>query len=112
MSVNKVILLGYVGNDPEIRNPEKDMTVATFSLATNERQGQSQTEVTEWHSIVMFGKSAEFAEKYIRKGTRLYLEGRLRTREYEDRFKIRRRKTEIIVDNFELLGRKQDSNLS
>lgn len=108
MSVNKVILLGYVGADPEIRFPEKDRPVAYMSLATNERYGTSNQEITEWHSLVMWGPTASFAEKYIRKGTRLYVEGRLRTREYDDRMKIHRRKTEIIVDKIEMLGRKAE----
>ena len=104
MSVNKVILLGHVGNDPEIRYPEKDKPVAYFSLATNERIGQ--TELTEWHNILMFGQQAVMAERYIRKGTQLYIEGKLRTREYEDRMKIVRKRTEIIVDRFEILGKR------
>lgn len=106
MSVNKVILLGHVGSDPEIRYPEKDKPVAFFSLATNERAGQ--TELTEWHHIVMFGNNASMAERYIRKGTQLYVEGKLRTREYEDRMKVVRRRTEIIADRFEILGRKAE----
>ncbi len=105
MSVNKVILIGNVGRDPEIRYPEKDSPIAYISLATNEMHGQTRTEVTEWHNLVMLGQHAEFAEKYIRKGTRLYVEGKLRTREYEDRMKILRRRTEIIVINLEILGR-------
>ena len=108
MSVNKVILLGYVGSDPDVRYPEKDRAVAFVSLATNERYANSTAEITEWHSLVMGGRNAELAEKYIRKGSRIYVEGRLRTREYDDRMKIRRRKTEIIVDKVELLGRKSE----
>lgn len=108
MSVNKVILLGYVGSDPEIRYPEKDRAVAFVSLATNDYYSASGTEVTEWHRLVMGGKNAEIAEKYIRKGTRLYVEGKIKSREYEDKLKIRRRVTEIIVERIELLGRKQD----
>lgn len=108
MSVNKVILLGYVGNDPEIRYPEKDRPVAFLSLATNERFANSGTEITEWHSLVMGGENARLAENYIRKGTRLYVEGKLKTREYEDRMKIRRRKTEILVERVEILGRKSE----
>lgn len=108
MSVNKVILLGYVGSDPEIRYPEKDRPIAFVSLATNDRYTNSATELTEWHSLVMGGKNAEIAERYIRKGSRIYVEGKLRTREYEDRMKITRRKTEIIVERIELLGRKQE----
>lgn len=105
MSVNKVFLLGYVGQDPEIRYPEKDYPVAYFSLATNERAPGGQQEITEWHYIVLTGSNAAIAEKYIRKGTRIFIEGRLRSREYEDKLKIRRRRTEIYGDRIELLGR-------
>lgn len=105
MSVNKVILLGRAGSDPEIRFPEKDMPMAYFSLATNERRGSSQAEVTEWHRIIMLGQHATYAERYIRKGTQIYLEGSLRTREYTDKFQITRRVTEVYVEKFELLGR-------
>lgn len=106
MSVNKVILLGYVGNDPEMAYPDKDHAIARISLATNEKTATGG-ESTEWHRLVLFGRNAEIAERYIRKGTRLYAEGRLKYREYDDKFKIRRRVAEIIVDNFELLGRKE-----
>lgn len=105
MSVNRVILLGYVGSDPDIRYPEPGRAIAFMSLATNEVQPNSDTELTEWHRLVMGGKNAELAERYIRKGTRLYVEGKLRTREYEDKLKIKRRITEVIVENVELLGR-------
>lgn len=110
MSVNKVILLGYVGSEPEMRYPEKGRVVAFVSLATNDRYGNSQTEVTEWHRLVMGGDNARLAERYIHKGTRLYVEGRLRSREFEDKFKIRRKITEIVVDKLELLGRKERSD--
>lgn len=106
MSVNKVILLGYVGNDPEMRYPEKDQAMAFVSLATNEMRGTSRTELTEWHSLVFSGQNAQFAERYVRKGSQLYVEGYLRTREYEDRMKITRRRTEIIVERFEIVGRR------
>ena len=106
MSVNKVILVGYVGGDPDMRYPEKDRAIAFLSLATNDRYGEGP-EITEWHRLVMGGQNAQMAERYIRKGTRLYIEGRLKSREYEDKFKVRRRVTEIIVDNFEILGRTQ-----
>lgn len=106
MSVNKVILLGYVGADPEMHYPESGSTIARFSLATTEQFGENKTEVTEWHKIVMFGENAKFAERYIRKGTHLYIEGKLKYREYVDRLKINRRVAEIIVNNFEILGRK------
>ncbi len=106
MSVNKVILLGHVGNDPEMRYPDKDRAIAYLSLATNEIRGSSRVEVTEWHSLVFGGQNATIVERYVRKGTQLYVEGYLRTREYEDRLKITRRKTEIIVERFEIVGRK------
>jgi single-strand DNA-binding protein len=103
MSVNKVILLGNVGGDPEVRYPDKGMAVARFSLATNERNGD--VERTEWHNIVMVGRHGELAERYIRKGSRIYLEGKLRSRQWEDKFQIKRTVTEIYVDYFELIGR-------
>lgn len=107
MSVNKVILIGHVGNDPDVRYIEKDKPVAYLSLATNEVRGASKVETTEWHSLVFGNQNAVIVERYVRKGTQLYVEGYLRTREYEDRMKISRRKTEIIVEKFEILGRKQ-----
>ncbi len=107
MSVNKVILLGNVGGDPEIRYPAPDNPVAFFSLATSETRGGIK--VTEWHNIVMTGRSAALAERFIRKGTKLYLEGSLRTREYTDRLHITRKRTEVFATTFELLGRPQDT---
>jgi len=109
MSVNKVILLGNVGRDPDVRYPSQGQIVATFPLATSDRafttsSGNQVPERTEWHNIVMWGRNAEVAEKYIRKGTRLYIEGRLRTRNWEDKNKIKRYVTEIYVDSFEMLG--------
>ena len=110
MSVNKVILLGNVGRDPDIRYVAQGRPVATFSLATTERgytnsNGVQVPERTEWHNIVMWGRNAEVAEKYIRKGTQLFIEGQLRTRMWEDRNAIKHYVTEIHVDNFEFLGR-------
>ena len=109
MSVNKVILLGNVGRDPDVRYPSQGQTVASFPLATSDRayttsSGTQVPERTEWHNIVMWGRNAEVAEKYIHKGTRLYIEGRLRTRNWEDKNKIKRYITEIYVDSFEMLG--------
>lgn len=109
MSVNKVILLGNVGQDPRIRYVET-VPLAEFSLATTERayhnaEGIEIPERTEWHSIVMRGRNAETAEKYVRKGAKLYIEGRLRTRVWEDRNAIKRNVTEILVDYFEILAR-------
>lgn len=111
MSVNKVILVGNVGRDPEIRYVET-RPVASFSLATTERayttaSGAQIPERTEWHNIVMWDKSAEVAEKYIRKGAKLYIEGKLRTRTWEDRNTIKRTITEIYVETFDILSRLQ-----
>lgn len=103
MGVNKAILLGNVGADPRIDYPEKGSVFATFTLATNEHTASGER--TEWHRLVMSGRNAELAEKYIRKGTRLYVEGKIRTRQYTDKTGINRYVTEIYVDNFELLGR-------
>ena len=105
--MNKAILLGYVGKDPEIRYIET-RPVASFSLATTERarrtaNGTEIPERTEWHNIVMFDKNAETAEKFIRKGTRLMVEGKIRTRVWEDRNTLKHNITEIYVDSFEIL---------
>ena len=113
MSVNKVILVGNVGRDPEIRYVES-RPVASFSLATTDRayttaSGVQVPERTEWHNIIMWDKAAEIAEKYIRKGAKLYIEGKLRTRVWEDRNTIKRSVTEIIVDQFDILSRPQQS---
>ena len=114
MSVNKVILLGRVGRDPDVRYVAQNQPVASFTLATTERgytnaNGVQVPERTEWHNIVMWGKNAEVAERYIRKGTQIYLEGRLRTRAWEDRNQVKRYTTEIYVDTFELLARPVNS---
>lgn len=109
MSVNKAILIGNAGKDPEIRYSPDGKPVARFSLATTERgytnsAGVSIPEKTEWHNIVMWGKNAEFAEKYIRKGSRLYIEGPIRTRVWEDRNAMKRSVTEIYAETLEILG--------
>ena len=111
MSVNKVILIGNVGKYPDVRYIENNVCVAHFTLATTERGYTTQSGVqipdkTEWHNIVAWRGLAEVAEKYVRKGTQLYIEGKIRTRSWEDQNKIRRYTTEIYVDNMELLGRR------
>lgn len=107
MSVNKVILLGNVGNDPEMNFPDSNTAIAKFSLATSELRGAEGREVTDWHKIVMMGEKAHFAERYIRKGTKLFIEGRIKYRDWEDKYHIRHKITEIIADNFEIIGRNQ-----
>jgi len=110
--VNKVILLGRLGRDPEIRNLENGATVANFSIATSEifydRNKQKQ-ERTEWHRIVMWRRNAEVAEKYLKKGDLIYLEGKLRSRSYEDKDNNKRYITEIEVDHFQMLSPRSEN---
>ncbi len=107
MSVNKVILVGNVGRDPEIRHLDKDVTVANFPLATSEnytaKNGEKVT-TTEWHNIVIWRGLAKVVEQYVKKGDRLYLEGRIRTRSWDDKDGNKRYTTEIYADNMEMLG--------
>jgi single-strand DNA-binding protein len=107
-SVNKVILIGNLGRDPEIRYTPSGAAVATFSIATNEvrnnKEGQRE-ERTEWHRIVAFGKLAEICGQYLSKGKQVYLEGKLKTRNWEDRDGKKRTTTEIIASNIIMLGR-------
>ena len=114
MSLNKVMLIGNVGKDPEVRYLESqgNAKVASFTLATTERYRDRNGELrenTEWHNIVAWRNSADVAEKYIRKGTQLYIEGRLRTRSWEDQQGQKHYTTEIVVDNLQLLGKKADN---
>ncbi|WP_455497399.1 single-stranded DNA-binding protein [Coprobacter sp.] len=113
MSVNKVILIGNVGKDPDIRYLDNNVCVANFPLATTDRAyttraGIQIPEKTEWHNIVLWRGLAEIAEKYVRKGSQLYIEGKIRTRSWVDQNNITRYTTEIYADNMELLGRKGD----
>lgn len=109
MSVNKVILLGNVGRDPEVRYLDAGVAVATFPLATSEKgytlqNGTQVPERTEWHNIVLWRGLAEVAEKYIHKGDKLYIEGKIRTRSYDDQAGVKRYVTEIFADNMEMLS--------
>lgn len=110
-SVNKVILVGNLGRDPEVRRLESGTAVATFSLATNEtytdKSGERRT-ITEWHNVVLWRGLAEIAEKYLRKGSLIYLEGKLRTRSWEDQDKNTRYTTEVVADNMTMLGGRND----
>lgn len=114
MAVNKVILLGNVGKDPQIRDGN-GQKFATFSLATTDksytkRDGTVMPERTEWHSIVANGNIVQVIERYVNAGTKLYIEGKLRTRKYTARDNTERQVTEVYVDSMELLGSKQESN--
>ena len=117
MSVNKVILVGNVGRDPEVRYLDgngqngQGTKVATFTLATSERyrdRNNNLQENTEWHNIVAWRQNADVAEKFVHKGTQLYIEGRLRTRSYTDAQGVKKYTTEIQVDTLQLLGRRED----
>lgn len=114
MSVNKVILLGNVGRDPEVRYLDTGIAVATLSLATTDRaytlaNGTQVPEKTEWHNLVLWRGLAETAEKYVHKGDKLYVEGKIRTRSYDDQSGAKRYVTEIFVDNMEMLTPKGTS---
>lgn len=113
MSINKVILVGNVGRDPEVRHLDKDVTVANFPLATSEsytaKNGEKVT-TTEWHNIVIWRGLAKVVEQYVKKGDRLYLEGRIRTRSWDDKDGNKRYTTEIYADNMEMLGGNRAQN--
>ncbi len=112
MSFNKVIILGNAGRDPEVRHLEGGGVVANFTVATSERfkdrVGNIQ-ERTEWHTIVCWRQLAEFAEKYIRKGSQVFIEGKIRTRDYTDQSGQKRYVTEIFADTLQLTGRRVDT---
>ena len=111
--INKVILVGNVGVDPEIRTTESGVKVARVRLATTERiynrQTNESTDLTEWHTVTLWRGLADVADRYVRKGSQLYIEGRLRTREWTDKDNIKRYSTEILADDMKLLGRRQDN---
>ena len=108
--VNKVILVGHLGKDPEARSLDGGVSVVSFPLATSEtfnKDGQ-KIEQTEWHNIVMWRGLADVAAKYLQKGKLVYIEGKLRTRSFEDKGGVKKYTTEVIAENFTLLGRKTD----
>lgn len=110
--VNKVILIGNVGADPEVKYLEGGVAVANLRLATTERyknKSGENVDQTEWHNIVLWRGLAEIVEKYVRKGMRIYIEGRLRTRSWEDQNGNKRYTTEIWADNMQMLSYKQES---
>ena len=117
--INKVILVGYLGQDPEVRIMPNGNTVANFSVATSETWKDKQTgetrDRTEWHRVVVFGKLAEIAGEYVKKGTQVYLEGQLQTRKWQDQAGIDRYTTEVVINpiggTLQILGsRSDDSN--
>jgi len=110
--INKVILVGHLGRDPEIRQVNGDVKVASFSLATTEsyknRDGL-RVDNTEWHNIVLWRGLAEVAERYLRKGNLVYIEGKIKTRSWEDEHGNKKYRTEIIADQMTMLGKKDDN---
>lgn len=111
--INKVVLIGNVGKDPELRHLDNERSVARFSLATSEtyksKTGEKITN-TEWHNIVVWRALAEFAGKYIKKGSQIYVEGKIRYRTWDDKEGNKRYTTEIDAETIQLLGRKPDEN--
>ena len=111
MSLNKVMLIGNVGKDPDVRHLDTGVAVASFPLATTERgytlqNGVQVPERTEWHNIVLWRGLADVAERYVHKGDKLYIEGKIKTRSYDDQNGIKRYVTEIFADNMEMLSPK------
>jgi single-strand DNA-binding protein len=112
MSVNKVILVGRLGADPEIRYTLEGKPVATMRIATNEviNRGGTKETLTEWHRVVAFGRLAEICGEYLKVGTQVYIEGRLRTRKFEDKEGRERYITEVVATNLKILDRRENSN--
>ena len=115
MSINKVILVGNVGKDPEVKHLESNVAVANFTLATSDhytnKSGEKVT-TTEWHNIVCWSGLATLAENYIRKGSQIYIEGKIRTRNYDAQDGSKKYITEINADTIQLLGKKSDGTTS
>ena len=114
MSVNKVILIGNVGREPNVRYIDRDVAVASVSLATSDRaytlpNGTQVPERTEWHNLVFWRGLAQTVEKYVHKGDKLYIEGSIHSRSYDDQNGVRRTVVEIYVDNMEMLSRQQQT---
>lgn len=112
MSFNKVFLIGRLGKDPDVRKVNTTTTVCNFPFATNEvykNQDGSYTETTEWHNIVMWRGIAERAERILKKGSHVFIEGKLRTRSWDDKDGHKRYTTEIVVENFQLLEKREST---
>ena len=110
--VNKVILLGHLGKDPEVRHLENGTSVANFTIATSESykdKAGNRIDQTEWHNIVVWRGLADVAEKFLKKGSQIYLEGKIRTRSWEDQTGNKKYTTEIVADTFNMLSKRDDS---
>ena len=111
MSVNKVILLGRLGADPELRYTQSQTAVCNMSLATNDRRKSAEgewTDHTEWHRIIAFGKTAENCSNYLKKGRQVFVEGKIQTRKWQDKDGKDRYTTEVIANNVTFIGSKND----
>ncbi len=115
MSINKVILVGNLGKDPEVRQTSNGVAMVTFTLATSEKfkdkAGEMQ-ERTEWHNIVVWGPLAETCGKYLHKGKQIYCEGRIQSRSYDDRDGNKRYVSEIVINSMQMLGKRSDEVIS
>lgn len=106
-SLNKVMLIGNLGRDPEIRYMPSGDAMANLNIATTDTwkdKGGEKQERTEWHRVIMFGKQAEIAGEYLKKGSQIYIEGRLQTRKWTDKSNVERYTTEIVADRMQMLG--------
>lgn len=110
--VNKVILVGNLGKDPEVRHLENGAVLARFPIATSEsykdKEG-NRVDQTEWHNVVVWRKLAEIAESYLKKGSQVYIEGKLRTRSWDDDQGVKKYATEVVADTFTMLGRRDEN---
>ncbi len=114
--INKVILVGNLGKDPEVRYLEGGTAVANFTIATSEtfkdRNSGERKTTTEWHNVVVWRGLAEISEKYLKKGMQVYIEGKLRTRQWQDKDGNTRYTTEVVAENLQMLGKKDEQNTS
>ena len=115
-SVNKVILIGNLGKDPDVRHLENGATVANFPIATSEnykdRKTGEKVSQTEWHNIVVWRGLADITERYLKKGDKVYIEGKLRTRSWQDQDGNTKYTTEVVADNLTMLGKSSDNSTS
>jgi len=113
-SVNKVILVGNLGKDPEVKYLEGGVAVANFSVATSEvykDKNGAKVENTDWHKVVVWRGLAEVAEKYLKKGMQVYIEGRMRTKSWTDKEGVKQYSTEVVADNLVMLGKKEADDI-
>lgn len=116
-SVNQATLIGFVGDDPRIITAQNGTTIASISVATTDKgytkqDGTTVPDKTEWHNVVVFGRLAEVVKNYVRKGASIYVQGKMRTREYEDKNQVKRYITEVVADVLQMLDRKPTQTTS